>query len=190
MKSRSILILILSIAISNLVYSFEYHVDMAKKANNVKFISKAPLEDFEGNTQRINGYLKNAGDNLQGSELYFEVDLNSLNTGIGLRDQHMRDNYLETKKYPKTTFKGNVTTVTDKGNGLYEVIVDGSITIHGVTKQTQVKGTIQLGANDARVKSKFVVKLSDFKVKVPELMFQKINENIELVLDFTMKKVK
>lgn len=169
-------------------FAAEYYVDKSKKENLVKFTSKMQIEDFDGTTNKIDGYFKH-GEKLEGGEVYFEVDLNSVTTGMGLRDRHMRDNYLHTAKYPKTSFKGTISQVTDKGS-YYEVVIDGNMNLHGVYKPKQVKGTLTKGDNSLRVKSNFWVKLGDYKIEIPQLMFAKINENIELNLDFFLKKVK
>lgn len=85
----------------------EHQVDKSKK-NVVKFISDAPVEDFEGITSSIDGYMLGEEGNFEGTELYFEVDLNTVDTDNGLRNRHMRDNYLHTDKYPLTTYKANI----------------------------------------------------------------------------------
>ena len=48
------IILLLSISIT--IFAKEYHVKKSDK-NIVKFISNAPIEDFEGVTDNIDGYL-------------------------------------------------------------------------------------------------------------------------------------
>ncbi|MBN1998224.1 YceI family protein, partial [candidate division KSB1 bacterium] len=84
----------------------EFQVDKTQE-RKVRFISDAPAEDFDGVTEDIDGYALFDEKNPSGeNEFYFQVQLNSLDTGIGLRNRHMRDNYLETKKYPVAEFKG------------------------------------------------------------------------------------
>ncbi len=170
------------------LFAAEYYVDKSKKENLVKFTSKMQIEDFDGTTSKIDGYFKH-GEKLDGGEVYFEVDMNSVTTGMGLRDRHMRDNYLHTAKYPKTSYKGTISQVADKGS-YYEVVLDGNMNLHGVYKPKQVKGTIAKGDNSLRIKTNFWVKLPDYNIEIPQLMFAKINENIELNLDFFLKKVK
>lgn len=170
----------------------EYNVEKSKK-NQVKFISQAPLEDFEGVTSKIDGYLMTSGDgqDFNGSEIYFEVDLNSVDTGIGLRNRHMRENYLHTDKHPKTTFKGKIIDSKKSGDGKYAVTAEGDMFIHGVTKKIKVNGTISYMADQKiKVESNFKVKLPDYKVEVPSLMAMKINESITLELDFVLKFIK
>ena len=167
----------------------EYQVEKSNK-NLVKFISDAPIEDVEGITDKIDGYLAWDGQDFTNqSEIYFEVDLNSLDTGIGLRNRHMRENYLETDKFPYTHYKGKITSSKKLDDSTYTVVAEGIIFIHGVEKPLSVEGTlVQINANFFRIKSNFQVKLSDFGIKIPSIMFYKINETMQLVLDFWVRK--
>ncbi len=74
--------------------------------NTVQFKTAAPLEDIVGTTNKINGEIKVDPRNLKSSDVLarFEVDLASLTTGIGLRDTHMREQYLHTDRYPTAIF--------------------------------------------------------------------------------------
>jgi polyisoprenoid-binding protein YceI len=161
----------------------QYKVDTSKK-NVVKFISEAPLENFEGVTENIDGYLLHASDSLtEKSEVYFAVDLRTLDTGIGLRNRHMREDYLETDKYPLAKFKGRIVKATPQGQSV-SVTVDGRMFIHGVTQPLTVQGRLIPEKNGYRVQATSTVKLSDYKIPIPQLMFMKINESIRLSLDF------
>jgi polyisoprenoid-binding protein YceI len=172
-----------------LLLAGEYQVDKTQE-NLVKFISDAPLEDFEGVTDKIDGYIFWEGDNLlQNSEVYFEVDLNSLDTGIGLRNRHMRENYLHTDKYPFTHFTGNLTSAEQTDKGAYQVAVDGTMFIHGVEKPVKVDGQMIPVEGGFRIQTKFTVSLSDYNIEVPQLMFMKIDENMKLELDYFVKKI-
>ena len=174
---------------AGLLLAGEYQVDKTQE-NLVKFISDAPLEDFEGVTDKIDGYIFWEGDNLlKNSEVYFEVDLNSLDTGIGLRNRHMRENYLHTDKHPFTHFSGKLTSAEQRDNGVYQVGVDGTMFIHGVEKPVAVDGQMIPAENGFRIQTRFTVALSDYDIEIPQLMFMKIDENMRLELDFFVKKI-
>jgi polyisoprenoid-binding protein YceI len=167
----------------------EYHVD-TKAKNVVKFISDAPVEDFEGVTSKIDGYLKHIGSSLnEGSELYFEVDLRTLDTGIGLRNRHMREEYLHTDKYPYAKFSGTIVSVRDAGSSR-TANVKGTMDIHGVKKSMEVTTSLSTTSTGMRAKVSFIVKLTDHKIEVPKFMFLKISEDMKLELDVYLKKVK
>lgn len=182
---RKIVLLLLPVLIFSLALAFEYQVDK-QKSNLVKFISNAPLENFEGVTDRIDGYITwDDGEPTKNSELYFEVDLNSIDTGIGLRNRHMRENYLETDRFPFAHFSGKVTSAEKLPQGGYRVTAAGTIQIHGVERPLQVSGTLSpAGDHVYRIETEFTVKLPDFNIKVPKLMFMKIDENIRLQVRF------
>ena len=171
----------------NAALSEEYHV-LKSDSNEVKFISDAPVENVEGVTDEIDGYLYfGDGDFTKNSQLYFEVNLNSLDTGIGLRNRHMRENYLETDKYPLTYYKGKIVDSTKINDSEFSVTSDGKISIHGVEKPLTVQAKIYKHDDQFRIKSQFDVKLSDFNIKIPSIMFYKINEDISLKLNFYIK---
>lgn len=177
------------------VSAAEYHVDRDKD-NLVRFISDAPLEDFEGVTDRIDGFVVwkgdalNEGDSLLESEFYFEVELNGLDTGIGLRNRHMRENYLETEKYPFTYYSGRIQRVEKTADGNFVAAAQGKFYIHGIEKEMTIECTVSPTESGFMVESNFEVRLTEFEIDIPKLMFLKIDENIKLALSFYLKRFK
>jgi len=166
----------------------EYYVQKGDN-NEVKFISKAPVEDFEGVTNSIDGYLKSNKDDFSEGEVYFEVDLRKLNTGIGLRDRHMRENYLHTDKYPYANYTGKIYKSTKINDNSFEVEANGKFKVHGIEKDTYIKATITTGAIP-NVKTAFYASLPDHNIEVPSLMFQKISDKMKVTVDFNLKLAK
>ena len=170
----------------------ELQVDKSGK-NLVKFTSNAKIETFSGVTDRIDGYVLWPGDALKpdavvaGNKVYFEVELNGLDTGIGLRNRHMREIYLETDKYPYAHYSGEVVKVDPAANGAYTVTTSGKLFIHGKEQPVTLDGLVTPQGGDYRVQYKFDVKLPDYSIEVPTLMFLKLSEIIQLELDFTLK---
>lgn len=167
----------------------EYQVDLSRE-NKVRFVSDAPLEDFEGVTGRIDGFLFLSGEGLGGetdlgqSEFHFEVDLASLDTGLGLRNRHMRENYLDTDQYPFATFFGKVARLDGDGGGGYRAITRGSFSVHGMEQEREIECSAEMAGQGLRVRCTFQVLLSDHEIPIPKLMFMKIDEVMELDLDF------
>lgn len=183
MKSIVVRIFIIIFAAGHLI-SAEYHVDRSKD-NLVKFISDAPMEDFEGITDHIDGYLLWDPENpLEKGDMYFEVDLNSIDTGIGLRNRHMRENYLHTDKYPYAKFNGKLTAAEMTDENEYRVTATGTMSIHGIDREIEVNGTLTDKDDTLNIHTEFVVSLTDYNIEIPQIMFLKIEEDMQLVLDF------
>ena len=156
------------------------------KPNEVVFTSKAASESFQGKTDQMSGSIAvdpaQVGDTVA---VHIEVDLKSLSTGIGKRDQHMRDNHLETGKYPRAIFDG----VTVKGGGALvagtpsKLDVEGNFTLHGVTRR--LRTTVEVLLKDEHTlqfKAAFPVPLADYKIDRPKFLFLKLGEVQELTV--------
>lgn len=81
------------------------------------------------------------------------VDLKNLSTGMGLRDDHMKNKYLEVTKYPEA-----ILVAGKGGNGKGT----GKIKIRG--KEKDITGTYK-AISDKEVEAKFDINLSDFDIK-------------------------
>jgi polyisoprenoid-binding protein YceI len=101
--------------------------------------------------------------------------------------EHYNEKYMESEKYPKGTFQGTVTNVDAKATGAQQAKATGKLTIHGVTKEVEIPGTFEKQGDKFVMKAKFIVKLEDYKVAIPQLMWQKIAEQVEVTVDFTFK---
>jgi len=186
-------VLMCSLYVSGTIFAAEYHVD-TERENIVKFISDAPIEDFEGVTSDIDGFVLWSGEDLlavkatDSTELYFEVHLETLDTGIGLRNRHMRDNYLETKDYPYATYAGSILRANSTDSNWISIDLTGEFTVHGEPRMMELSVAALPEGDGYRVKSEFEVKLSDHGIDIPKLMFLKIDERMQLELDFYLKK--
>ncbi len=191
MRKIIILLAAVTIGVSSLT-ARELQVDKAAK-NHVKFTSDAKIESFSGVTDRIDGYVIWSGNDLKpdvslaGSKVYFEVELNGLDTGIGMRNRHMRENFLETDKYPYAHYTGEIVRVDTASGGAFDITTSGKLFIHGKEQAVTLKVQVSPQGNEYLVHSSFEVKLPDYDIKVPTLMFLKISETIGLELDFTLK---
>ena len=59
--------------------------------------------------------------------------------------------------------------------------------IHGITKNVNLKGTIEVNKNSVKIESIFTVKLVDYKIKIPKAVFYNIAEEVEVTAKFTYK---
>ena len=155
--------------------------------NKVVFVSRAPMEKFEGKTNRIEGRIEvdpaRLGDS---AAVHFEVDLASLDTGIAKRNQHMREDHLETAKYPKAVFDG----VAIHAPGSLEpgkpmpLDVEGTFTLHGVSRRIRL--TVQATylpkekGGEIAFQTAFPVGLSDYQISRPQFLFLKVADTQEV----------
>ncbi len=169
----------------------EFQVDPGAE-NVVRFISRASIEEFEGVTDRIDGYVLldapalSADTGGEGTEVYLEVDLGSLDTGIGLRNRHMRDNYLEVGRYPFASFRARIESTNPGAGRSYRVTARGTLSIHGVERERTLTCRVEPRGEGHRARCEFEVLLSDHDIEIPKIMFLKLADEIRLELDFSV----
>ena len=98
------------------------------KNANINLYSSAPIEDIEATA--TNGVsVFNAGT----GELDFSVPIRGFHFPKALMEEHFNENYMESDKYPKAVFKGQVNSkVNFTTDGIYPVEVSGQMTGVGV----------------------------------------------------------
>jgi polyisoprenoid-binding protein YceI len=100
---------------------------------------------------------------------------------------HFNEKYVESEKYPKSSFQGRIVGYDPAVTGLQQVKALGKLSIHGITKEIEVPGTVEANGGRLLVKSKFVVKLQDYNIKVPQIVWQNIAQQVEVSVDLTYR---
>ncbi len=139
----------------------------------------------------INNEVANILDAKTG-DIVFQVLVKSFKFERELMQEHFNENYMESDKYPKAEFKGNVANVGEVNfskDGTYNVKVSGKLTIHGVSNDVTVPGTITVKGNALSAKAKFSVVLKDYKIEVASMVADKLAKEATITLesDLTQK---
>lgn len=148
----------------------------------VTFFSDAPLEDISAkNTQAI-GII-----DLKSNQVAFSIPITAFEFEKTLMQEHFNEKYMESEKYPKSTYQAKLLDFDAKKKGIQNVKTKGKLTIHGVTQEVELPGTIEITAdNKIKIISTFKVKVEDYKIKIPQLVFRNIAEEVEIKVDFTL----
>lgn len=127
---------------------------IASAGGSCKAHAKAIVEvvEFDIENCSITGKLKHSKGFVWGT---FFVDLAKLKTGKNLRDEHMRDKYLEVKKYPKAKFQLDRVKIGSKK-------FTGKMTIRGITKK--LSGDI-VSSSPKKLDVKFTLDTTDYGIK-------------------------
>lgn len=150
----------------------------------ISFFSDAAIEDIEAVNTMV-GSLFNGTT----GELVYIVKIKDFRFAKSLMREHFNEKYLETEKFPKSTFIGKITGYNANTAAEQKVNANGKLTIHGVTKDINVPGTLHFVNGKVMMKSKFMVKLADYNIKIPTLVWQNIAEEVEVKIEFTYKPI-
>jgi polyisoprenoid-binding protein YceI len=142
----------------------------------VSFFSKTPLEDIDALNKQVGSII-----NTDNNEVAVQMRVTNFVFPNKLMQEHFNENYLESDKFPSATFKGKIREVVDlKVPGTYSVTAVGTATIHGVTNPIEIKGNIVSKGDQLILSCQFDIKLVDYKIDIPKIVFAKIAEVIRV----------
>jgi len=110
-----------------------------------------------------------------------------------LMQEHFNENYVESSKYPKATFKGKITDtskVNFTADGTYKVSVAGDLTMHGITKPATAPATITVKSGKVTAQTDFSVALADYGIAIPSLVADKVAKTTKVSFGGTLETMK
>lgn len=173
-------------ALALLAFGYAKAQIYVSKSCEISFFSSAPLENITAVDKATKPLLNTAN-----GEVKFKITIKGFTFEKQLMQEHFNENYMESEKYPYAEFKGNINEKVDyTKDGTTDVTVTGKMTIHGVEKERTIKGKITVKGKEITIECKFDVALKDHNITVPELMFQKIAETVEVKVNAVLVPLK
>ncbi len=158
------------------------------KTGTAFFDAGTGVEDISG----TNKATVSAFDAISG-QIQFSIMVKGFEFWSQLMQDHFNENYMESDKYPKSTFTGKITNI-DKVNfdkdGSYPVVVKGTLEIHGVKKEVETKGTFKVAGESVNATSEFIVVMDDYKIAIPGVVKDKLSKTAKIKINCTYSPLK
>jgi polyisoprenoid-binding protein YceI len=143
---------------------------------------------FDAKTKALNGQLTVDPEKQGAIDGTLSVDLRTLETGIGLRDNHMRENYLEVQKgegYDSAILSDIHLDGVDPAQPVGKTSFRGVLQLHG--QQREVTGTAEIRSADPslRVQASFPVKVSEFGIASPKYLGVGVRDQVTVSVNFS-----
>lgn len=149
------------------------------------FFSEAALENIEAVSSKSQAAL-----NLSASQVAVKIAITTFQFANSLMQTHFNENYMESASYPYATLTGTL----DKGvqldvQTLQSFQLTAKVEMHGVAKNYTIPVSIKaIDANTLQVLGEFRVRLADHNIEIPQLMYQKIAEEVRVTFYAILKK--
>lgn len=150
------------------------------KNGKVYLKSDAPLELIEASSNQLKAVI-----DLDNRTFAFTVSTISFQGfNSPLQKEHFNENYLESVRYPQSTFIGKIIEDTDMSkDGQYIIRAKGKLNLHGVEQERIIKSGLEVKGKKIIVHSEFTVLLDEHNITIPKIVHQKIAEEIMVVID-------
>jgi len=155
------------------------------KTGTISFTAGTSLEDIDA----INKSVTSIFDTSTGG-IEFAVLIKGFEFKRGLMQEHFNENYMESEKFPKSSFRGkfeDLSKINFKKDGTYSALVKGVLEIHNVKKEVEIPGSIKIENGVISSTTSFNILLEDYRIKIPGAVKDKISSKIDIQVNCTYK---
>ncbi|MEQ6118644.1 YceI family protein [Reichenbachiella sp. MALMAid0571] len=156
------------------------------RSGEVTFFSEAPVENIEAVNKQALCAMDLSNGNIAASML-----MKSFRFKKALMEEHFNENYVESGKFPKSTFKGsieNFDATEFQEKGAFTKTAKGEITIHGITQPLETEVSFRVDADLISAETKFMLLIADFDIKIPLAVVNNIAEEIKINVSFQFSR--
>ncbi|MFT5257411.1 MAG: polyisoprenoid-binding protein YceI [Arenicella sp.] len=152
------------------------------KKGMISFFSETPIENIKAENNQVLSIV-----DLSKGQMAIAILMKSFMFEKALMQEHFNENYVESDKYPKATFKGNLLDFDEITKSEVTIVIKGNLTIHGITKEMTIEALTKKTAEHIEMAGDFFIDLADFDVKIPSIVKNNISEKIKVSFRFQHK---
>lgn len=182
MKKNKLFITLLLLVTSTCFYAQKY----TTKTGNIKFEASVPaFEEVAGENKSVSAVLESSTGDIAVLAL-----MKGFRFKVALMEEHFNENYVESDKFPKATFKGKIESfdVSKLTAEPKAFTITGDLTLHGKTKKVSDSAKISKSGNTITITGAFDVKPADFAIEIPSVVSKKVADKISVTYTFSLIK--
>ena len=153
----------------------QQHID---KQGQISFFSYTSVENIEAKNNQVLSIL-----DIDKKQIAVSMLMRAFIFRKDLMHEHFNESYIESDIYPKATFEGNLLDF-DLSNTSQTKIIKGTINIHGISKEINIKTTINKDNQTYNIKGEFNLVVKDFNIKIPPILANNIAKSVLVKLNF------
>lgn len=149
------------------------------RQGQVSFFSYTSVENIEAKNNQVLSII-----DLSKNEIAVSMLMNSFIFKKSLMHEHFNESYIESDLYPKATFEGEIIDFDPSATGTQTKIIKGTLTIRGITKDVEIKTTIEHENGVYTFTGDFEATVKDFDIKIPPILAPNIAKIITITFRF------
>ncbi|MDJ0645454.1 MAG: YceI family protein [Flavobacteriaceae bacterium] len=149
------------------------------RQGQVSFFSYTPVENIKAENNQVLSII-----DLSDNKIAVQILMSAFIFEKALMREHFNESYIESDIYPKATFEGTIIDFDPTLEGEQTRIVKGNFTMHGATKELEIKIKIQKQRQKFMVSGSFEAEVQDYNIKIPPLLKGNIAKIISVDFKF------
>ncbi len=183
------------------IVTMQYAIDPAKSRFTVKAFASGLLSGLGHNPtiaiRDFSGQATFTPGSLAESSLEFVIKANSLAVQNDVSDKDrreiermMKENVLETGRFPEIVFASTEVSGTQLGDTLYALKIQGGLDLHGVTRMQSFIAQMTPGEDSLRAFGEFTLRQTDFNIKLVSVAggALKVKDELKFSFDIVARK--
>lgn len=165
-----------------ITHNFFAQSEMTTNSGVINFEASVPLyEEITATNKNVYCVL-----DIKKGTITTEVKMKEFRFKLSLMKEHFNRKYLETDRFPTSSFKGIIEgfNINSIGSFPKEFSIAGDLKIHGKTKKITTKAFLKKVGNGVEIVSNFKVETKDFNIQIPEILSVKIAETVDVQFNF------
>ena len=157
------------------------------KVGQISFFSATPIADIEARNQQVAAVL-----DFGSGQLAFTLPIKGFVFKRTLMQEHFNENYMESDKFPKATFRGRFVGFDAAAlatAGSHPAQIEGDLTLHGVTHHIQVPATLEMKDNRLLAFAAFAVATADYNIDIPLLVRDNIAKTVSVRVSLNLEAI-
>ena len=159
-------------------YDFTAQNQFIARQGQITFFSYASVENIEAQNNQVLSIL-----DVKNKKVAVSMLMRAFVFKKDLMYEHFNESYIESDIYPKATFEGDILNF-DKNATRQTKLIDGVLNIHGISKETKIKSTIENKNGTYSIYGECKVLVKDFDIKIPPILSSNIAKSITIKFKF------
>lgn len=149
------------------------------RQGQISFFSYTSVENIEANNNQVLSIF-----DIKTNEIAVNMLMRAFMFKKDLMYEHFNESYIESDLYPKASFEGKIIDFDKNNTQIQTKIIRGKLMIHGISKEIDIKTTIEKTKDAYAMSGEFSVPVSDFKIKIPPILAGNIAKTISVKFRF------
>ncbi|AXT61085.1 YceI family protein [Aquimarina sp. AD10] len=149
------------------------------RQGQISFFSYTSVENIEARNNQVLSII-----DLSKNEIAISMLMQAFVFKKSLMHEHFNESYIESDIHPKATFKGSIIDFDPLLEGEQTKMIKGFLEIHGISKEVEIKTTIQNTNGTYALAGEFEVAVKDFDIKIPPVLTSNIAKTISITFRF------
>jgi len=145
------------------------------RQGQISFFSYTSVENIEAKNNQVLSIL-----DIEKEEIAISMLMRAFVFKKDLMYEHFNESYIESDLYPKANFEGKIIDFDAKSKEQQTKIIRGQLTIHGITKELDIKASIANSNGNYILSGEFDISVKDFEIKIPPILASNIAKTISI----------